>query len=280
MRISAPDTEDEVLAPLADDPYDTRVIAGGTALVTMMRQRLVAPAHLVSLHRLRGLHYVEVREGALRVGALLPQSALETDPLIRELYPVIPEALQLASNVRVRNVATLGGALVHADPNQDSTTLLLALDASVILRSSGGERTVPLEEFFVDYYETAIEPGELLVEVVLPLPDDATQATFQKFLPRSHEDYGVVNVAASMRRRRDVCEDVRIALGCVADVPLRATAAETMLRGRSLSSDSIAEADRLVADVVDPVSDTRGSAAWKSEMAVVWVRRAIAALAA
>ena len=127
MRISTPGTESEVLDLLSADPYDTRVIAGGTALVTMMRQRLVSPEHLVSLHGVQGLHYVEVRDGRLRIGALLPQRALDEDPLIRELYPVIPEALQLASNVRVRNVATLGGALVHADPNQDSTTLLLAL---------------------------------------------------------------------------------------------------------------------------------------------------------
>ena len=201
MRISTPGTESEVLDLLSADPYDTRVIAGGTALVTMMRQRLVSPEHLVSLHRVQGLHYVEVRDGRLRIGALLPQRALEEDPLIRELYPVIPEALQLASNVRVRNVATLGGALVHADPNQDSTTLLLALAASVVLRSRGGERTLPLEEFFVDYYETAIKPGELLTEIVLPVPDASVRPVFRKFLPRSHEDYGVVNVAASARCR-------------------------------------------------------------------------------
>lgn len=278
MKVSTPASAEEALEMLAADPWDTRVIAGGTALVTMMRQRLVAPEHLVSLHRVQGLSNVVLRDGMLRIGALTPQRALEVHPLVRELYPIIPQALTLASNVRVRNVATLGGALVHADPNQDSTTVLLALGASVVLRSKDAERTVPLDAFFVDYYETCIESGELLVEVLLPAPPESSRAAFRKFLPRSQEDYGVVNVAVQMEQQGGSCTQVRIALGCVADTPLRATAAEAHLTGANLTTELLADAAETVRTAVDPVTDSRGSADWKRAMAVVWVRRTLEAL--
>ncbi len=278
MKVLAPESATDVLALLAEDPDNTRVMAGGTALVTMMRQRLLSPERLLSLHRLPAFRHVEVSEGVLRIGALVPQRVVEGDALVRQNFPVLAETLAQASNIRIRNVATLGGAIIHADPNQDSLTTLLALDASVTLRSRGGQRTVPLATFFVDYYETGIEPGELLTEILLPLPAERFTATFRKFLPGAKDDYGVVNVAVAIQLRHGRCVMARIALGCVGDTPLRALDAEAALLGQAPDAETIGLAAALAAGATDPVSDRRGSAAYKRQMTAVFVRRAIEAL--
>jgi carbon-monoxide dehydrogenase medium subunit len=278
----APRRLDEALALLQEHGPDARVVAGGTALVTMMRQRLVRPACLVSLRDVEGLDRIEATNGAIRLGALVTHRAVEVSPLIRERLPVLAETFRRVGTVRIRHMATVGGALAHADPNQDPPVTLLALDATVEIRRASGRRELPLREFFRDYYETALEPGELVTAVTVPLLPAASGASFVKFLPRTADDYATVAAAATVTLEPDgqSCRQVRIALGSVGMTPLRARAAEAALVGQRLDEGVLRAAGAAAQTEVDPVSDHRGSAAYKREMVSVMVGRALTQAAA
>jgi len=273
----APRGLDEALAVLREHGDDARVVAGGTALVTMMRQHLVRPGCLVSLRDVQGLDRIEATNGALRLGALVTHREAEVSPLVRERLPVLAETFRRVATVRIRHMATIGGALAHADPNQDPPVTLLALGARVEIRGARGRRELPLGEFFRDYYETALEPGELVTAVTVPLLPVASGATFLKFLPRTADDYATVAVAAIVTLEPDGerCREARIALGSVGVTPLRGMAAEAILSGQRLSESLLQAAGEAVKGVVDPLSDHRGSAAYKREMAGVMIGRAL-----
>jgi aerobic carbon-monoxide dehydrogenase medium subunit len=273
----APRGLDEALAVLREHGEDARVVAGGTALVTMMRQHLVRPGCLVSLRDVQGLNRIEATNGALRLGALVTHREAEVSPLVRERLPVLAETFRRVATVRIRHMATIGGALAHADPNQDPPVTLLALGASVEIRGARGHRELPLGEFFRDYYETALEPGELVTAVTVPLLPVASGATFLKFLPRTADDYATVAVAAIVTLEPDGerCREARIALGSVGVTPLRGMAAEALLSGQRLSERLLQAVGEAVKGAVDPLSDHRGSAAYKREMTGVMVGRAL-----
>lgn len=272
-----PDTLDEALALLQEHGEDAKVMAGGTALVIMMKQRLVLPDVLISLDRLRGLDEVREDNGSIRLGGLLTHRSAETSPVLRDRLPVLAETFSHVATVRIRNMATVAGSLAHADPNQDPPITLLALDARVRLRSADGERDLGLEEFFTDYYETVLEPEEVLTDVHIPLPQPHTGSAYVKFLPRSADDYATVGVAATVRLNpaTGACEDCRIAMGCVGVTPLRAHEAERLVRGQDRSDTLLRQAGAAAQAITDPLSDTRGSAAYKRSMAGVFVRRAL-----
>jgi len=273
----APRGLDEALAVLREHGEDARVVAGGTALVTMMRQHLVRPGCLVSLRDVQGLDRIEATNGALRLGALVTHREAEVSPLVRERLPVLAETFRRVATVRIRHMATIGGALAHADPNQDPPVTLLALGARVEIRGARGHRELPLGEFFRDYYETALEPGELVTAVTVPLLPVASGATFLKFLPRTADDYATVAVAAIVTLEPDGerCREARIALGSVGVTPLRAGAAEALLAGERLGESLLRAAGEAVKGQVDPLSDHRGSAAYKREMTGVMIGRAL-----
>ena len=271
-----PRTVDEALAILREYGEDARVIAGGTALVTMLRQRLVRPGCLVSLRDVPGLDRIEVHNGALRLGALVTHREAEISPLVRERIPVLAETFRRVATVRIRHMATLGGALAHADPNQDPPVTLLALGARVEIRGAGGSRDVAMDEFFRDYYESALEPGEIVAGVTVPVPPAGSGAAFVKFLPRTADDYATVAVAAIVTLDGDRCREARIALGSVGVTPLRGRAAEALLSGERISQRLLEAAGEAVKAEVDPLSDHRGSAAYKRDMAAVMVGRALA----
>jgi aerobic carbon-monoxide dehydrogenase medium subunit len=274
----APRALDEALAILGEFGEDAKVVAGGTALVTMMRQRLVQPRCLVSLRDVPELGGIEATNGALRVGALVTHREAEISPLVRERLPVLAETFRRVATVRVRNMATIGGALAHGDPNQDPPVTLLALGARVSIRGPRGARELPLEGFFRDYYETALEPGELVTAVTVPsaLPA-ASGAAFLKFLPRTADDYATVAAAAIVTLEPDGegCREARIALGSVGVTPLRASAVEALLPGQRLGESLLQAAGEAAKGAVDPLSDHRGSAAYKREMTAVMVKRAL-----
>ncbi len=273
----APRGLDEALAVLREHGEDARVVAGGTALVTMMRQHLVRPGCLVSLRDVQGLNRIEATNGALRLGALVTHREAEVSPLVRERLPVLAETFRRVGTVRIRHMATIGGALAHADPNQDPPVTLLALGARVEIRGARGHRELPLGEFFRDYYETALEQGELVTAVSVPLLRGASGATFLKFLPRTADDYATVAVAAIVTLAPDGerCREARIALGSVGVTPLRVGAAEALLAGERLGESLLRAAGEAVKGQVDPLSDHRGSAAYKREMTGVMVGRAL-----
>jgi carbon-monoxide dehydrogenase medium subunit len=236
----------------------------------------------VSLRDVEGLDRIEATNGAIRLGALVTHRAVEVSPLIRERLPVLAETFRRVGTVRIRHMATVGGALAHADPNQDPPVTLLALDATVEIRRASGRRELPLREFFRDYYETVLEPGELVTAVTVPLLPAASGASFVKFLPRTADDYATVAVAAIVTLEPDGqrCHQARIALGSVGMTPLRARAAEAALVGQRLDEGVLRAAGAAAKTEVDPLSDHRGSAAYKREMVSVMVGRALTQAAA
>jgi len=267
----------DLLAAHGDE--DTHLIAGGTSMVLLMTMGLVQPEHVIALRKIPDLHGITSAGGGLRIGALATHRQIELAPEVHAYAPALSATFGHVATVRIRNQATLGGNLVHADPAQDPPPMLIALDASVTLRSQAGERSLPAEELFVDYLTTRLQPGEVLTSVHLPPLAPGTRTTYLKFLPRTQDDYATVSVAASLRLDGDGrCERARVALGGVAGVPLRARVVEDALVGEQLTDARIAEAAGLVDGIVDPPSDARGSAAYRRRMARVWTERALRSL--
>lgn len=267
----------EVHADLRKFGTDAKLIAGGTALVIMMRQRLVRPSCLISLRAVRGLNGIAEKDGGLKIGGLATHREVETSSLVRRRVPLLAETYRHVATIRVRNMATVGGGLAHADPNQDPAPTLIALGATVKVSSADGSRVIPIEEFFTDYYETVLKPEEIITEIYVPKLPAISGAAFLKFLPRTADDYATVSAAAvvTLDRSKKTFADVRIALGSVGTTPIRAREAEAVLRGQPVKPDALREAAEKAKAAVDPISDFRGSSAYKKEMAGVFVRRAL-----
>lgn len=259
---------------------DTHALAGGTALVLMYKQGLLRPEKVVSLGGLAELRGVRRLEGGgLWLGAMMTHRAIESHPDVAAYSPALARAFASVATIRIRNQATLGGNLAHADPAQDPPPMLMALDAEVEIAHGSARRVLPLGELFRDIFETALLPGEIIVGVRLPPPPDRARATYLKFLPRTEDDYATVSVAARLAVAADGrCTDVRVCLGSVGSTPVRARAVERALLGNVLTDRVIADAAALVAGEVDPLDDARGSAAYKRAMAAVCTRRALATL--
>jgi carbon-monoxide dehydrogenase medium subunit len=267
----------EVHATLKEYGTDGKLIAGGTALVIMMKQRLVRPSCLISLRSVRGLNGIELKDGGLRIGGLATHREVEDSSLVRRRLPVLAETFHHVATIRVRNMATVGGGLAHADPNQDPPPTLIALGATAKATSPNGSRTIPLDEFFTGYYETVLNPDEIITELFVPKMAANSGAAYLKFLPRTADDYATVSAAAvlTLDKSKKTISDVRIALGSVGSTPIRATAAEAVIRGQPVKAEGFAEAAETAKEAVDPISDFRGSAGYKKEMAGVFVRRAL-----
>jgi carbon-monoxide dehydrogenase medium subunit len=202
---------------------------------------------------------------------------VESTPRLRRRLPLLTETYHHVATIRVRNMATVGGGLAHADPNQDPPPSLIALGATVKATSADGSRVIPLDDFFTDYYETVLKPDEIVTEIFVPKMSANSAGAYLKFLPRTADDYATVSAAAvlTLDKTHKTITDVRIALGSVGVTAIRATAAEALLRGQPVKTEAFAEAGEKAKEAVDPVSDFRGSAAYKKEMAGVFVRRAL-----
>jgi aerobic carbon-monoxide dehydrogenase medium subunit len=255
----APTSLEEALALRAEHGDDATVVAGGTFLGILLNQRLLAPSLLLSLHAVPGLDAVAVN-GGLRLGAMVRHSAVERSPLVAAGWPSLARAFGLVASRRVRNQATVGGALADADYASDPPAMLAALAARVLLRSTTGERWLPVEELILGHYETAIRPDELLVEV--SVPRSTGPAVYRKFRSRSHEDRPCVAVAAARH-----ADGLRVVVGAVAGRP--------QLFPDLCRDGGAAEIGARYAEAIDPFSDVRGSAAYRRRVIAVEVRRAI-----
>ena len=271
-----PETLEEALEILAADPDDTVVMAGGTSLVILLKQDLIRPARVLGLRRIAELRAISATDEGLVLGALATHGMLARSPAVRAHAAALASTFAAVATVRIREQATLGGNLAHADPAQDPPVTLLALDGAAVARSRFGERRIPLDTLFTDLFETSLEPGELLLRVELPRLPVAARATYQKFLPATRDDYATVSVAAAVATdARGACTHARIALGGAATVPLRAREAERSLTGRRFDDAAIREAAALAAAATDPIDDLRGSASYKRSMVGVWTGRAL-----
>jgi aerobic carbon-monoxide dehydrogenase medium subunit len=263
----APATLHEALAVRAERGAGATVLAGGTFLGILMNQGFLAPEALLSLGRVRELDYIDVDEsGELRVGAMTSHRDVERSTIVRAGWPVLAYAFSLVASPRVRNQATVGGVLADADYASDPPAVLTALGARVVLRSSRGERSVSVGELILGFYETCIEPDELLVE--LRVPAAPRRAAYRKFRSRSREDRPCVAVAAA-----DGAERLRVVVGAVAQTP------QEFPDVCALGRDAAEEIGRRYSERIEPMSDSRGSAAYRRRVIAVEVRRAVEALA-
>lgn len=280
FEFHSPATLEEAFDLLDRYGEDARIMAGGTALVLQMKQRFAQPGHVVGLRKIPGLRSIAIESNgdaaSVRIGALCTQRYIESSQIVKQKLPLVADTFRRVATPRIRSMGTIGGGLVHGDPNQDPPPTLIALGASAVLTSSRGLRVVPVEDLFLDYFETDLRPGEILTSVVVPQAPAGSGAAYLKFLPRTADDYATVSVAAVVTAGEgNVCRDVRIVLGSVGDTPLHAAEAEDSLRDRPLSDENIRACAAIVNGLVDPLDDYRGSAEYKREMAQVFTRRAI-----
>jgi carbon-monoxide dehydrogenase medium subunit len=255
-----------------------RPVSGGTAVMLMMKMGVLRPARLVSLRAVEK-RYSEITldaGGAMRIGALATLTALEKSPVIRKAAPVITRALKTLSNVRVRNVATVGGHLAHADPHMDLPPVLIALGASVVIVGPEGERTLPLEKLHAGYLETTLVRGELIAEVVVPKLG-ALRAAYLKCTTRSADDWPALGVAVVLDIQGEAVADARIVIGAATDVPTRLAKAEAVLRGARVDDAVLARAGEAAVAEAGVIGDAHGSAAYKRELLRVYLGRAIRA---
>ena len=266
-----------MLAEFEDE--EVRVIAGGTALTLTMRQRMLQPTHLISIAKIDCLHGIDFDvETGLRIGAMSRHCDIARSPLVRQHFPVLASMAERVANPQVRNQGTIGGNLCYGDPSTDPSTCLLALDATVVLGSSRGERTMSLEEFLVDYFETALESDEILIELRVPRLGAGIAGVYNRFLRTAAEHRPLVSVALVAKRDGAVCHDAKLAVGASVPIPLRLQRAEAFLQGRTVDHAVAAEAADMVASDIEPLSDSRGSADFRRDMVRAVTRRTICEL--
>jgi len=273
-----PSSIDEALQAIAAGGEDVKILAGGQSLIPVMRLRLAAPSTVVDLGRVQELRGVRDDGDAIVIGAMTTHAAVLEDPLIRQHAPLIAEATETVADRQVRHRGTFGGALAHADPAGDLPAVALALDAEFVIVGPNGRRTVPARDFFVDYLTTALEDGELLVEVRIPKLSGDWGMHYEKF-NRVAQAWSIVAVAAAVRRENGHIAEARIGLTNMGPTPLRATAAEQALAGAAASADAVAEAASHAAEGTEPSSDLNAQADYRQHLAQVLTRRAVSAAA-
>jgi len=275
--LAEPATLEEALALLDPQDRSVRAIAGGTALMLMMKTRLFQPTRLVSLRRLNGdlRGTRENEDGGLRIGAMTSLAELEYSPLLASTYPVMSRALRMLSNIRIRNVATLGGHLAHGDPHMDLPPILLTLGARISAVSIRGQRWIDVSDLFVGYYQTSLAKDELITAVDVPGQPPGVYCWYEKFTARSADDWPTVGAAVWYCVDSNVIIQARVAVSAATERPMRIAAAEAALVNASPTPQVFSKAADAAANEVEPIADLHGSASYKREMVRVHVRRAL-----
>jgi carbon-monoxide dehydrogenase medium subunit len=273
----APTSLDEALAALAEAGDDAKIIAGGQSLLPVLRMRLNAPEKVVDLGRIDALRGVRDDGDAIVVGAMTTHADVLKDPLVREHAFVVTKAAEQLADPQVRHRGTFGGALAHADPAGDLGAPTLALDAEFVIAGSGGTRTVPAEDFFVDLFTTAIEDGEILTEVRIP-KRSGWGAHYEKFVRVAHQ-WPIVAVAAAVKVDGGTIAEARVGLTNMGSTPLRARSVEQALVGKPATDEAVREAAATAAEGTNPPSDLNGDADYRRHLATVLTRRAVLAAA-
>jgi aerobic carbon-monoxide dehydrogenase medium subunit len=267
---------DEARALLERYGEDATAVAGGTAFMLLLRQGLIRPGHVVALRRIEGASRIDAdAHGGLSVGAMATHSAVMASDTVARTWPELADAVSKVATVRVRNQATIGGSVAHADPASDAPVMLGALAAQVVVLSSDGRRRVPIDEMFIDTFTTSLAPAEIIHSIEIPGRAPDTRAVYRKFTLRSVDDYATVSVAALATVAGGTVRGLRVFLGGVGPTPMRARSVEAALEGTRADPAALADAAALARDDVDPIDDARGSASYKREMSRVWTERAL-----
>lgn len=270
-------TVKETLNLLEKHKDDYKIICGGQSLLILMRQGLVAPENLIDIKKVQELSYIDFNpKKGLNIGANTTHREIEKSKIVRKHYPILIYMEENLASDQTRNWGTIGGNLCHGDPTGDPGPVFLALDASVKMANKERERTIPLEEFFIDYFETALEEGELLLEVQIPVVPPKTSVVYEKFNIIKN-DQGVVSVAVSITvdKNSNKCKDARIVLGGAASIPLRVKEAEQILIGRELSDSVLDKAGEKASKLADPVTDIHATEEYRRHLVKVLTKRMV-----
>ena len=276
----APWTLPEALELLTRYGEEAKVLSGGQSLLPVLKLRLAQPAHVVDIGRIPDLEYVKEEPGLLRIGGRTREATLERSELVRSRYPIVADTAAVIADPLVRNLATVGGNLAHADPANDHPATMLAVGARVVATGPKGRREIPIEELFTGLYSTSLAPDEIITEIDIPAPPPRTGGAYLK-LERKVGDFATAAAAVQLTLApTGEVERAGIGLTNAGPTPVRAREAERYLVGKALSEAAIAEAARLAAKAANPNADRRGSVEYKREMARVLTARAIRKAAA
>jgi aerobic carbon-monoxide dehydrogenase medium subunit len=274
FELLQPRSVDEAIELLAKHGDDARPIGGGTTLIILMKQRALYYPYLVDLQSIPGLDQISRESDGVRIGALATHRTVELSPLIRQAFPAIAEAFSQIGNVRVRQTASVGGNLAHADYRLDPPPPLLVLGTMVNAMGPNGSRTIPIKDFFRGLYETALEPGELIVDVKIPFMPPDSKAVYLRYSSLSGNDWPCLGVAALAVGQNGRCRELRLALGGVAATPLLIEGLD-LVKDQSLDDSVIDKLLDVVDEQISPSSDLRGSEWYKRKMVRVFVKKAI-----
>ena len=273
-------TVDDAVAALRNGGEDARVIAGGTALVPLMKHSVLRPSRLVSIARVPGLAEIAPAvSGGLCIGGVATHWAVSHSIAVQQRSPLLAYACARVASPTIRSMGTLGGNLCYGESASDPSPALLALRATVRLRGPGGERTVPITEFFTGFYETTLREAEVLTAIDVPAMPAGARWRYLKWTPRAQEDKALVGLAAVLVMDGRRCRVARLGVGGVGASPVVLAAAEHALEGQELDDATIARAADAAGAEVDPMDDLQGSAEYRRDMLRVWVRRVVTGLA-
>jgi carbon-monoxide dehydrogenase medium subunit len=271
-------TLDEAVALLTRLGPETKLLAGGTDLLPQIKEHVIEPRNVLALGRIPEMEMLEqTPDGGLCIGALVRMRTIERSPLVMGRYEALAQGAKLVGSIQIRNLATVGGNICNAAPSADAVPAMIAFGADAVIAGPGGRRTLPLEKVFLGPRRTALEPGELLVEVRLPAPPPHTGSHYLRHTPRMEMDIAVAGSGAVVTLDGDRIADARICLASVAPVPLRASSAEAILRGAPATDATISSAAAAAAQDCTPISDVRGSADYRRHLVSVLTERVLRA---
>jgi len=271
-----PRTIQEACSLLSQHGDKAKILAGGTDLLNVMKERIITPEYVIGLRGISDLDYIEADSDGVRIGALTTITALGKSSVIREKFPCLADVPGKMATVQIRNMGTIGGNLCNAAPSADTAPILICLGAQAKIVGPKGERVVALEEFFTGPGETVLGDGEILTEIQVPNQPAKTAGAYFK-MSRVAVDLAIVGVAAvvTLDGKGGSCSDIKIVLGAVAPTPIRAKKAEGLIKGKKIEEDLIEEAGRIASEEASPIDDVRGSAFYRTEMVNVLTKRAI-----
>ncbi len=270
----SPTSLNEAIALLSEHGDDAKILAGGQSLIPAMRFRLAAPEVLIDINRVDGLSYIKEVNGHLAIGAMTRESDVDESALVQERYALLADTARVIADPLVRNMATVGGNIAHADPANDHPATMLAYGAEVVAVGPEGERVIQIDDFFVDLFENSLNPNEILKEIRIPRPAANSGGCYIK-LERKVGDYAVAAVAVQLTLDGESCTSARIGLTNVSAVPMRSSGAEAALVGNTLTEENIRAAGVAASQDCDPSADLRGSIEYKRDLVRVITMRAI-----
>ena len=269
-----PNTLSEAIALLEEHGDEAKILSGGHSLIPMMRYRLASPEKIVDINGIPDLDYIKEEDGYLKIGGLTREVALEDSPLIREKYPLLYDTTIMIADPQVRNIANIGGNIAHGDAANDHPATMLALRAEVVATGPNGARVIPIDEFFLGLYYTALEPTEVITEIRIPTVNGSSSGTYKK-MERKVGDYATAAVAVQVTMNGSGPSQVGIGLTNVGPTPIRAKRSEELLVGKHINDALIKEAGRLASEDCEPSADLRGSEEYKRSVVNILTQRAL-----